>query len=90
MRYLDDHRLSIDNGPAERAIRPLAVGRRNWLFVGGDAGLTSAAVLLSVVASAKRLRLNAWDYVRDLLAHLPARPPDADVSDLLPDRWRPS
>ena len=89
-RYLDDHRLAIDNGPAERAIRPLALGRKNWLFGGGDGGLHAAAVLLSVVASAKRHGHDPWAYLRDLLAHLPARPPDADVSDLLPDRWQPS
>jgi transposase/uncharacterized coiled-coil protein SlyX len=90
VRYLDDHRLAIDNGPAERAIRHLAVGRRNWLFIGGDGGLASAATLLSVVASAKRHGLAPWPYLRDLLTHLPARPPNADLSDLLPDRWRPS
>ncbi|WP_168218953.1 transposase domain-containing protein [Limnoglobus roseus] len=64
-------------GPAERAIRPLAVGRRNWLFVGGDNGLSSAAVLLTVVASAKRHGHDPWAYLRDLLTHLPTRPPDA-------------
>lgn len=78
------------NGPAERAIRPLAVGRNNWLFIGGDGGLPSAAVLLSVVASAKRHALNPWAYLRDVLTRLPARPPDSDLSDLLPDRWQPS
>ncbi|WP_168218813.1 transposase domain-containing protein [Limnoglobus roseus] len=66
------------------------VGHIIWLFVGGDGGLSSAAVLLSVVASAKRHHLDPWAYVRDLLTHVPARPPDADVADLLPDRWRPS
>lgn len=89
-RYLSDGRLSLDNGPAERAIRPLAVGRGNWLFIGGDGGLHSAAVLLSVTASARRHGREPWSYVRDLLTRLPARPPNADLSDLLPDRWQPS
>ena len=89
VRYVSDGRRTIDNGAAERAIRPLAVGRKNWLFIGGDGGLTSAAVLLSVCASAGRGGLNPWAYLRDVLERLPARPPDADVSDLLPDRWRP-
>jgi transposase len=89
-RYLGDGRLHLDNGPAERALRPLAVGRNNWLFVGGDGGLHSAAVLLSVTASAKRHGREPWAYLRDVLTRLPARPPDADVSDLLPDRWHPS
>lgn len=88
-RYASDGRLAIDNGPAERAIRPLALGRNNWLFIGGDAGLASAAVLLSVCASARRHLLNPWLYVRDLLTRLPARPPGADLSDLLPDKYRP-
>lgn len=87
VRYVTDGRLTIDNGPAERAIRPLCVGRNNWLFIGGDAGLHSAAVLLSVTASAKRHGLNPWAYLSGVLALLPARPPDADLSDLLPDRW---
>src|SRR5690242_18759416 len=46
--YLTDGRLTIDNGPAEQAVRPLAVGRRNWLHLGGDGGLAPTAVLLSV------------------------------------------
>jgi hypothetical protein len=86
-RYATDGRLGIDNSPAEQALRPLAVGRHNWLHIGGDAGLTSAAVLLSVTASARRHRVNPWSYVRDVLTAIPARPPDADLSDLLPDAW---
>ena len=90
IRYVADGRLAIDNGPAERAVRPLAVGRKNWLFVGGDGGLATAAVLLSVVASAKRHGLNAWAYLRDLFDRLPALPAGADLSDLLPDVWAKS
>lgn len=89
-RSVTDGRLAIDNGPAERAIRPLAVGRKNWLFVGGDGGLGTAAVLLSVVASAKRHGLNAWSYLRDLFDRLPAVPAGADLSDFLPDAWAKS
>src|SRR5262245_49005199 len=85
--YLKDGRLTIDNGPAEQAIRPLAVGRRNWLQIAGDGGLTSAAVLLSVAASAKRHGVNPWAYVRHLLSESAARPRTADLSDLLPDNW---
>lgn len=87
IRYRDDGRLTIDNSPAEQAIRPLAVGRRNWLHVAGDGGLKSAAVLLSVAASAKRHRVNPWVYVKHILSESAARKPDADFSDLLPDTW---
>jgi transposase len=87
VRYLDDARFAIDNGAAERAIRPLAVGRANWLHVGGDSGLKTASVLLSVCASATRHQLNPWAYLRDVLDQLTARSAGADVHDLLPDAW---
>jgi transposase len=86
-RYLDDGRLNMDNGPAEQAIRPLAVGRRNWLHIAGDGGLSSAAVLLSIAASAKRHHVNPWNYVKHILTELPARPSGSDLADLLPDVW---
>jgi transposase len=85
VRYLDDARFAIDNGAAERAIRPLATGRANWLHVGGDGGLKTASVLLSVCASATRHRLNPWSYLRDVLDHLAVRSAGADLTDLLPD-----
>ena len=87
VRYLQEGRLTIDNAPAEQAIRPLAVGRRNWLQIAGDGGLRSAAVLLSIAASAKRHGVNPWLHVRHLLAESAARKLDADFSDLLPDAW---
>jgi transposase len=87
IRYLEDGRLTIDNAPAEQAIRPLAVGRRNWLQIAGDGGLKSAAVLLSVAASAKRHGVNPWSYVRHSLTACAGRQRDADYSDLLPDVW---
>ena len=87
VRYLQDGRLTIDNAPAEQAIRPLAVGRRNWLQIAGDGGLKSAAVLLSVAASAKRHGVNPWAYVQHILTASAARPRAADFSDLLPDAW---
>ena len=84
--YLTDGRLTIDNAAAEQAIRPLCVGRRNWLHLGGDGGLTPTAVLLSIAASAKRHGINPWAYLKHVLSELPARPARADLADLLPDR----
>lgn len=84
--YRTDGRLAIDNAAAERAIRPLCVGRRNWLHLGGDGGLNPTAVLLSLAASVKRHGLNPWVYLKHLLTELPARPAGADLADLLPDR----
>ena len=86
-RYIHDHRLHIDNGPAEQAIRPLAVGRRNWLHIAGVGGLRSAAVLLSLVASIKRNAVPPWDYLKHLLTELPSRTAGANLTDLLPDAW---
>jgi transposase len=87
IRYVEDGRLTIDNAPAEQAIRPLAVGRRNWLQIAGDGGLPSAAVLLSVAASGKRHGINPWAYVQHILTASAARPRAADFNDLLPDAW---
>jgi transposase len=84
-RYVEDARFTIDNNVAERDVRPLAVGRRNWLFIGGDGGLPTASVLMSLCASAKRHGLNPWAYFTDLLTQLAGKP--ADVSHLLPDIW---
>lgn len=85
--YLTDGRLAIDNAAAEQAIRPLCVGRRNWLHLGGDGGLRPTAGLLSVTASVKRHGLDPWAYLRHLLTELPARAAGADLADILPDRW---
>jgi hypothetical protein len=73
--YLTDGRLTIDNGPARQALRPLAVGRKNWLHLGGDGGLLSTAVLRSVTASAKRHGAEPWAYLTHVLTELRARPP---------------
>ncbi len=85
--YLTDGRVTIDNAAAEQAIRPLAVGRRNWLHLGGDGGLKPTAVLLSICASIKRQGINPWVYLKHVLTELPARPPSADLTDFLPDVW---
>jgi len=63
------------------------VGRANWLQIGGDGGLKTASVLLSICASATRHRLNPWSYLRDVLDQLAARSAGTDVGDLLPDAW---
>ena len=85
--YLTDGRLTIDNGPAEQAIRLVAVGRKNWLHLGGDGGLRPAAVLLSVAASVKRHGFDPWVYLKHVLTELPTRSPRTGLRDLLPDGW---
>jgi hypothetical protein len=84
-RYLTDARLRIDNNEAERTIRPLALSRKNWLFIGGNGGLPMAGVFLSLCASAKRHGLNAWAYLRSVLTAMAGSP--STVTELLPDVW---
>jgi hypothetical protein len=83
--YFTDGRLTIDNAAAEQAIRPLCVGRRNWLHLGGDGGLRPTAVLLSLASSIKRHGVEPWGYLSYVMNELPARPARGDLSDLLPD-----
>jgi hypothetical protein len=85
--YLTDGRLTIDNAPAEQAIRPLCVGRRNWLQLCGDGGLGATAVVLSIAASVVRVGINPWSYLTHVLTALPARSTGAHLADLLPDEW---
>lgn len=87
VRYATDGDLAIDNNAAERAIRPLVIGRKNCLFLGSDAGGRTAATLYSLVASAKRHGLDPFVYLRDVLATI-AVTPLSQLDQFLPDRWR--
>ncbi len=84
--FLTDGDLSIDNNAAENALRGTALGRKNWLFYGSETGGHSAAVLTSFTATCKRLGINPWLYLKDVLARLPACAPD-QLPTLLPDIW---
>jgi transposase len=84
-RYVSDGRLTIDNNLSERTLRLQAIGRKNWEFLGSaDAG-PRAAVLFTILAGAKRHRLEPWAYLRDVLLHVSAG--ETDLEPLLPDRW---
>ena len=71
-RYTEDGRLTIDNNVSERTLRHQAIGRKNWLFLGSEAAGPRAAVLCTILAGAKRHRIEPWSYVRDLLLRLHA------------------
>jgi hypothetical protein len=91
-RYLEDGRLSIDNNPAERALRGIAIGRKNWLFVGSANGGQTAAVLFTLISSAARNNLNPWTYLEDVLRRMPMlgeNPTEEQLTELLPTKWRP-
>jgi hypothetical protein len=66
-RYCADGTLAIDNNLAERTLRPLAIGRKNWLFLGNDRGGHTAAILFSIMASCKANQVEPWAYLRDVL-----------------------
>lgn len=84
--FLRDGRVAIDNNDAERELRRVAIGRKNWMFIGSqDAGERTAAIL-SVISSAHRHDLDEWAYLYDVLQQL-ARG-TADLNSLLPDVWK--
>ena len=85
--FLSDGRIELDNGAAERALRGIAVGRRNWLFAGSDAGAQRAAILYTVITSAKLHGLEPYAYLRDLLEKLGGGWPHRRLEELMPDRW---
>lgn len=82
-RYLDDGTLAIDNNAVERAIRPLAVGRKNWLFAGSDAGGERAAAIYSLSETAKLNGLDPEAYLRHVLEPIADHPVNR-VAELLP------
>lgn len=85
-RYTTDGRFEIDNGRSERALRPIAVGRNNWLFAGSDAGGRRAAILYTLVRTAKLHGVDPEAYLRDIFRRLPGLPTDRIV-ELTPMAW---
>jgi transposase len=83
--YTTDGRLTIDNNTSERTLRHQAIGRKNWLFLGSENAGPRAAILYTILAGAKRHRIEPWAYVRELLMRLHAE--DSQIDELLPDRW---
>jgi hypothetical protein len=84
-RYAEDGRLSIDNNVSERTLRHQAIGRKNWLFLGSEQAGPRAAILFTVLAGAKRHRIEPWTYLRELLLRL--HDDDPRLDDMLPDKW---
>ena len=87
-RYLEDGRLKPDNNMAENAIRPLALGRKNWLFAASERGARATALFLGLIQSCKACRVNPWEYLDDLLRRIMSHPVNR-LRELLPDQWKP-
>jgi hypothetical protein len=87
-RYLEDGRLKPDNNTAENAIRPLALGRKNWLFAASDRGAKATALFLGLIQSCKACDVNPWEYFNDILRRIMSHPVSR-LRELLPDQWKP-
>lgn len=87
--YLEDGAVPIDNNHIEQQIRPIALGRKNWLFAGSERAGRRAAAVMSLIQSAK---LNGHDphaYLKDVLTRLPTHP-SSRIEELLPHNWQPT
>jgi transposase len=88
-RFLADGRICMTNNAAERAVRGIAVGRRNWTFCGSDAGGQRAAVIFTLVETAKLCNVDPRAWLADVLARIADHPANR-IDDLLPWRWQPT
>jgi transposase len=86
-RYIEAGFLNIDNNASERAMKPVAIGRRNWLFAGSEGGGRTAAILFSLASTCRSLRIDPFVYLRDVLEGVCTHPARR-IAELLPDRWR--
>jgi len=84
--FLEDGRIPLDNNNCERAIRPIAIGRRNWLFAGSMRGGRAAATVFSLVACCRQAGVDPVDYFADVLVRVGAHPASR-VEQLLPENW---
>lgn len=87
-RFLEDGRIPIHNNACELAIRPLAVGRRNWLFTGSPRGGDAAAVLLTLVSSCRLAGVDPYGYLEDVLVRIATPGGARSAADLVPARWK--
>ena len=88
-QFLDDGRLPIDNNSIENQIRPIAIGRNNWLFAGSLRAGQRAAAVMSLIQSAKLNGHDPYAYLKDVLARLPTHK-NNQIEELLPHRWQPA
>jgi len=86
-RFLDDGRIELDNNTVERAIRPIALGRKNHLFAGSDGGAARWAVVASLLATAKLNDVEPFAYLKDVLECLSNGYPMSRLDDLLSWNW---
>jgi len=84
--YLDDGRVEIDNNLVENAIRPTAIGKKNWLFIGDAQAGERSAIIYTVIESCRRRSLDPYRYLRDVLTRLPQMT-NRQIPDVTPEAW---
>ena len=85
--FLNSPQLRIDNNVSERKIRPLTIGRKNWLFVGNERGGKAAAIIYSLIQTCRNLKVNPQSYLEDIFKRLP-NTPELELRNLLPQNWQ--
>lgn len=86
--YLTDGKLEIDNNLVENALRPVAIGRKNYLFAGSHRAAQNAAMLYSFLGTCKINNVNPFEWLEDILNRIPTHPVNK-LEELLPNRWKP-
>lgn len=84
--YLEDGRVEIDNNLVENAIRPTAVGKKNWLFFGEAGAGQTSAILFTLIEACRRRKIDPWEYLRDVLTRLPSMT-NRQFDEIMPDAW---
>lgn len=87
--FLGDGRLELDTNRVERAIKPIVIGRKNFLFMGGPNGGWAAAIIFTLIESCKQNNIDPYDYLEDVLQRLPTHP-NKRIQELLPHHWKPA
>jgi len=86
-RYCEDGRIEIDNNLVENAIRPIALGRKNYLFAGSHEAAQRAAVIYSLVGTCKKHNVHVFEWLKDVLERIPTHP-HKRIKELLPHHWK--
>ena len=86
--YTTDGMLRIDNNPVENSIRPIAIGRKNYLFAGSHDAAQESAMIYSLLGTCKLHNINPWEWLKEILTRLPDHPINK-IKELLPHNWKP-
>jgi transposase len=86
--YTSNGMLHIDNNPVENSIRPVAIGRKNYLFAGSHDAAQESAMIYSLLGTCKIHNINPWEWLKDVLTRLPDHPINK-IKELLPHNWKP-